>query len=759
MVVVVAPALAWLWSLVVRANVHSHAFWRLLHSSDTMANVRQLLLLGLTKREDGVHECKECGMDFARGSDSTAWKAHLAARHPLEFHEHEAAVARLPPPAAAATAASSSPSSVVSRSSSVVSASKKRKLPDSAQPSVTAAFGAARAKPALASLALCFTMSSIAHNVVETPECQQFLRDVGWGGALPTARGLRDSVLSQAAELRSRVATELQRSPVTLATDGWTNVLKEKITNVVGIVGGRAFYWTSLVNATQRNTAVWLYEQLLPVFNTLIHEHDVRIIAFVVDNEAVNRRLHELLVGDYPFLVHVPCAAHTIQLIVRSCLASPALSAIAEQLTDLISLFDTKEKRQELRRMQDFRGGAPLALLRPNDTRWSSTFLAAERVLRIRKDLEICFEDEVASITSKEAFFTALADLVAFLQPFRSATDVLQSDSATLFSVYQQFTLLLEHVQARDEGWAATVILQRWRDNTNTPPTVASAILSFVHPPENMDVMAAQDFIVSFGCAYLSFYALSTLGEQELTDKLTLQLLQFIGREERFSTIEDKRASVLRAGGTARMVWLLYNSCELGKVALALLSVTASEAAVERTFSAQAAVHTKKRNRLHSDTVEAEMLLKFNQRQLRPGPKPDSFGSCTVMAEDFDAEEHAAAWADLLLPEPPADEPAPRRAAAVAADDDYEPPVNREAAAAAAASASSRRARGRTVAQKTVEEFIAWIVEERSIGAGFAWNNDTRNYLQSAASLHVPSRGCPSSVELERLIKEHVQQL
>jgi hypothetical protein len=55
---------------------------------------------------------------------------------------------------------------------------------------------------------------------------------------------------------------------------------------------------------------------------------------------------------------------------------------------------------------------------------------------------------------------------------------------------------------------------------------------------------------------------------------------------------------------------------ELATVAQALLTMPASEAAVERSFSAQDSIHTKKRNRLSASSVEHAMFLAFNNGQM-----------------------------------------------------------------------------------------------------------------------------------------------
>jgi len=97
-----------------------------------------------------------------------------------------------------------------------------------------------------------------------------------------------------------------------------------------------------------------------------------------------------------------------------------------------------------------------------------------------------------------------------------------------------------------------------------------------------------------------------------------------------------------------RAVWNLYvdSAPIISHAAVAILSVCGSEAAVERTFSAQGLVHTDLRNRLGNATVEAEMFIKFNHRTLmrvegrlprvhrkRPGE------GCAEMGEDYVEDE------------------------------------------------------------------------------------------------------------------------
>jgi hAT family C-terminal dimerisation region len=72
----------------------------------------------------------------------------------------------------------------------------------------------------------------------------------------------------------------------------------------------------------------------------------------------------------------------------------------------------------------------------------------------------------------------------------------------------------------------------------------------------------------------------------------------------------------IRLAQSPIQVWGMHFETELAKIAIVLLQTPSSEAAVERTFSAQNSIHRKKRNRLHSDSVEASMFVAFNHALL-----------------------------------------------------------------------------------------------------------------------------------------------
>ena len=72
---------------------------------------------------------------------------------------------------------------------------------------------------------------------------------------------------------------------VTLAIDGWTNVRKAKVYNVMLLRGGNAYYYKSIENVVEKNGTAYIVNALDPIIMELL-DQDVNIVAMVTDNEA-----------------------------------------------------------------------------------------------------------------------------------------------------------------------------------------------------------------------------------------------------------------------------------------------------------------------------------------------------------------------------------------------------------------------------------------------------------------------------------------
>ena len=213
-------------------------------------------------------------------------------------------------------------------------------------------------------------------------------------------------------------------------------------------------------------------------------------------------------------------------------------------------------------------------------------------------------------------------------------------------------------------------------------------------------------------------------------------------------------------------MWSLYAELSLSRVAAVLLSVSASEASVERSFSAQAAVHSDERNRLHGETVEAEMFLKFNHRAMQPRKPEDRSTGVVEMDDDFDAELHPSLAPTLFSMPADIDE--------VASTDDEQPATEVDAGAmdietwedefaapsdaAASSGAARRRARRKpSIVHSSLAQFVEWFIAEFNITVATPWNVDLRNALTRYSSRIPPP--IPNAKSIEDAVRAAAQRL
>jgi hypothetical protein len=483
--------------------------------------------------------------------------------------------------------------------------------------------------PALASL---WAHCSWAHRVIELPQFLEVAAALRSSDCrLPSRAQLRAAQIHLAESLRARVVRQLRNycrsSPLTVAIDGWTNVNTAKVTNVVIICGGEAYYWCSIVNSSHHNTALWLRDPLVTVLNNIKAEGLV-FSALVADNERVNHKLWEQLVEPFPFLIRSPCAAHLVQLCVIKALELPGIERVLTDMEELLCQFRLKVNRLQLKEVQVAAKKAPLNVLRPCDTRWSSQLYAADRLYQLKSFVDLVIEQP-------PQFWVNIQQIIEFLKPFQVATDVIQQDSSTLFDTYTHFMALLTHVRsikptsmfylAKDD--VTNVIIDMWEKHININAIICCAILSFDSSVKEMfdkQIHAAELWFFNFSAKYAQAWTLSTTTDYEqLRREVKSQWANFTARasDSNFCTlasdIDDLRAQHRDEGRPfdPRAVWHMHltHAPVIAHSAVALLSVAASEAAVERTFSAQGDVHSDRRNRLADRAVEAEMFIKFNE--------------------------------------------------------------------------------------------------------------------------------------------------
>jgi len=294
------------------------------------------------------------------------------------------------------------------------------------------------------------------------------------------------------------------------------------------------------------------------------------------------------------------------------------------------------------------------------------------------------------------------------------------------------------------------IILDLWERHINIDAICVCALLSFDKRVDRIfpgREQFSRHWFVNFAAQYALYWHITDSDDDDI-DLLKARALSewssFRGTTHGscFDQL-DNDIEVLRSqypndrAAHARAVWSLYLSDApiITHAAVAILSISGSEAAVERTFSAQGLVHSDLRNRMGDATVEAEMFIKFKQRTVEgvEGKKRkkilsslDSMGYCAEMGDDYAEDEAPPTFVGVFSrPEAKAEE-----------DEDRVPEVEEEKGQIVPAVISHIP---RPPPVDDVQAFIEHIVADMGVTPKYRWTEARMNQLESEGQQWQPA--------------------
>ena len=112
-------------------------------------------------------------------------------------------------------------------------------------------------------------------------------------------------------------------------------------------------------------TTEYIYNKVGPVVQHLL-EHKLRLVAIVTDNEASMIAATRKIRNIYG-LVDIPCAAHTIQLIVYDMFKIDFIKTFNKHIDTLFQYYTSDKSMKKV-----FYNNNTRQLRKPNTTRWNS---------------------------------------------------------------------------------------------------------------------------------------------------------------------------------------------------------------------------------------------------------------------------------------------------------------------------------------------------------------------------------------------------
>jgi hypothetical protein len=528
---------------------------------------------------------------------------------------------------------------------------------------------------------------ALPHSLSEHPKFRQFLRDFcsdprHFDAKFINRRQVHDAVIDNGNALFNNALQELKNKFCSLVIDGWTNhEYGPKVTNIIVVSRGRSYLLWSDVNYGHDKSDSYLVPLITDKIELLI-SHSIPVTSVCTDNASNMINLGTSLYQNSHFgrvVLHICCNAHTFQLMVNEIFNIKKISEYFHKVLAIQDLF-TKEggkkmrvKLDNIQRINQSPSFKPLKLIKYNQTRWWSKCECIRRIVRLRPFLRSLFllqddtdpnpitphESEVLADANNDSFWPKIDMILQIADTFQLATDMVQSESATLLDVSNA----LKGIKMRASEWnlanvfgvnersigkfnadVLEVVLRRENQYIRSTDHYAVRAVELLCDVPYRDWIAGEyketiKWLTQWGADVIKLYPSQFSAKSNGMDRdnvinmLEEQLTDFLGGDGEFQDkIQDKNKLLYPISVNSfeynkdkseddeiKMVnWVRYwqknNHVDLGNIACILLTAGVTETACEVSFSLQQTTHSKIRNRMTPDVVEAEMRYRYNQK-------------------------------------------------------------------------------------------------------------------------------------------------
>lgn len=220
--------------------------------------------------------------------------------------------------------------------------------------------------------------ANLTHTLPENAHAVEFFKQLRPGWVIPTRYKLSNPLLnSEYNDLRIKVLDKIQSAySVCMLADGWSNVRRDSIINIVLTIPEAVFY-KSIDSKANRHTAEYIGRQLIDTMNEI---GPMKFFCIVTDNASNMRAAWRLVEKEFPHILTYGCIAHGINLLCQDIwkigLFTECIGQCKEIVKEirnchfLLALFREKQKEKKI----------SVALKLPVPTRWNSNFFCLQTV-------------------------------------------------------------------------------------------------------------------------------------------------------------------------------------------------------------------------------------------------------------------------------------------------------------------------------------------------------------------------------------------
>ncbi|KAL0161617.1 hypothetical protein M9458_045342, partial [Cirrhinus mrigala] len=266
-------------------------------------------------------------------------------------------------------------------------------------------------------------------SIVEDEGFKAFVNKLDPTYVLPTRKTVKTMVRHKYREEKEKAMAQVKNIPsVCLTADMWTSLTMESYLGVTCHYTDSNTELGSVVLGVSKFPKSHTADNIKEALSELISDWGLTgsVAAMVTDN-AANMVSAIQKLG----LRHLPCFAHTINLIVKRAVEEHEVMAdIRSRARRVVSYFRSSTNATEkLILAQERMGRQPLKLLQEVDTRWNSTHDMLQRLIDLREPVGAALaslSNDIMPLSSAD--FDIISESLEVLAPFKYATEELSGE-------------------------------------------------------------------------------------------------------------------------------------------------------------------------------------------------------------------------------------------------------------------------------------------------------------------------------------------
>lgn len=430
----------------------------------------------------------------------------------------------------------------------------------------------------------------------------------------PSRKLLSTSLLEKEYADVQKIVTETTKlaNVLHLAIDGWTNIRNESILNVM-LYAPKPYFYKFITTDDFSHTADYLFTKVSEILDEVGNE---KFLAIVSDNAANMVKCGDLIQRKYKHMAWVGCLAHTLHLWIGDILKTSKVRCLFSLIVEIIKTVKQSHILNARFNIIGKERNTNTALQLPVKTRWGSYLFCLESFQKSKYILQNMAINEDNHQLQRfkiklldESMWDDFKELEYVLKPTVRWISKLEGDYCSIHLVYKAFNELEEILsnpltaELLEEDMEPTKIkFFNRKKNALKPLHLAANILD---PKNQGSDLSTSEHLE--GCEFIINLDCNSSSNAEI-------ILQEFTNYKNHADVWQKDFVWQMAKTVAPILWWqsLYSKTMLGNIAMKILSVPATSASVERSFSTFSHIHTNKRNRLKTDRAAKICYIAHN---------------------------------------------------------------------------------------------------------------------------------------------------